>query len=983
MSTVESGPGELRPLAEISASSASKTVIAQAGARAISLLAVVGSTAIVAREVGIGTYADWATVLSLVALVAFALDPGISPIIVRRIAQAPDQVPDPQALVPLRLGVSLVSLAVVVAVATALRGGHAALLALLLGAQVVPRALVLNATPWMQADHRLHRQTLLEAVCAFLGLALLGIGAAAGVGAPLLAVLGFTGPTVLLAVLVRREQERTPSRLAIVPGDMRPRVMSVLREVAPLAGALVLVTLYTRIFTVFLNAGEDSTTVARYLFAFQFIEQLLVAAGIVAGAVLPLLAVRGREATLLADRPTHELLIAVAAVGALGSAAFVAFAAPLTHAIGGGDLAPAGDYLVLLSPASAVLLPAFVLAYLYVALERSRRYLVMNAIALVVNLAANATLTLTYGAEATARIAWGTELLVIVMALWPVVRSGRSGAVVGALFALMISASVVAAEATASGAVAPGVAAVLLVAVVLAVAHGPLGRMLRTVIPVSVDADAPDVLTVLRHPVRHVPRPLAALLVAALALGAAWTFVTPALQAPDENSHFGFVQYFAETGHLPGDPQRPVFSTEQTTASARSNSDQAAAQVGARMFWTKADYERWRGSDEALPPTAREDAGGPNPAASNPPLYYIYAAPAYLLGKGTDMFGRLELVRLASVLWLLVTVMGAWLLAGEVFSRDRGAQLCTAGAVALAPMVQFVSSTASPDTMLFATWSLMLWLGVRLLRRGLTPAGAAALCAVAGLACVVKATSYAALPAVGLCLLIAGIRAGALRRPLAHWRPIVAAGAGLLLTLGVYVVWTRATGRAVSTQVATVGGQASDSSLRDLLSYVWQFYLPRTPWQTDYPSIAPTIPVWDYALKGVWGTFGWTEILFSGPVYLVMAAITLACGVLSFLGLWRDRRNVDWAIAAFLGLVVVGLLAGLHYTEYRQLKGGASNFFQGRYLLPLAPLAGLALTRALRWLPAPRRAPAIAIALGSLFVLDVFSLSLVLVRFYA
>ena len=215
-------------------------------------------------------------------------------------------------------------------------------------------------------------------------------------------------------------------------------------------------------------------------------------------------------------------------------------------------------------------------------------------------------------------------------------------------------------------------------------------------------------------------------------------------------------------------------------------------------------------------------------------MYYIYAAPAYLLGKGTDLFGRLELVRLASVLWLLVTVAGAWLLAGEVFARDRGAQLCTAGAVALAPMVQFVSSTASPDTMLFATWSLMLWLGVRLLKRGLTPAGAAALCAVAGAACVVKATSYAALPAVALCLLIAGLRAGALRRPLAHWRPIAAAVAALALTLGVYVVWTRATGRAVSTQVATVGGQASDSSLRDLLSYVWQFYLPRTPWQTDY-----------------------------------------------------------------------------------------------------------------------------------------------------
>jgi O-antigen/teichoic acid export membrane protein len=981
VSAVESGPAA--PAPGISAQSASRTVIAQSGARAISLLAVVGSTAIVARQVGIGTYADWATVLSLVALVSFALDPGVSPIIVRRIAQAPDRVPDPRALVPLRLALSLVSLGIVVAVAAALRGGHAALLALVLGGQVVPRAMVLNATPWLQADHRLHRQTVLEAVCAFLGLALLAAAAAAGASAPVLALVGFTAPTALLSLLVLREQERTPSRAAIVPGDQRARVVSVLREVAPLAGALVLVTLYTRIFTVFLNAGEDSTTVARYLFAFQFIEQLLVAAGIVAGAVLPLLAVRGREQTLLTDRPTHELLIAVAAVGALGSAALLAFAGPLTHVIGGAKLAPAGDFLVLLSPTSAVILPAFVLAYLYVAVERSRRYLVMNLVALVANLAANATLTLTYGAQATARIAWGTELLVVVMALWPVVRSGRSGAVLGGIFALTISASVAAAEATASGAVAPGVAALLLVIVVLAVARRPLGRMVRTVVPRSEDADAPDVVSFLRHPVRHVPRPLAALLLAALALGAAWTFVTPAWQAPDENSHFGFVQYFAETGHLPGDPKLPIFSTEQQNAAAGSNADQAAANIGTRMAWSRSDYESWRANQRRLPASSHRDGGGPNPASSNPPLYYVYAAPAYLLGKGTDIFGRLELVRLASVLWLLVTVAGAWLLAGEIFGRDRAAQLCTAGAVALAPMVQFISSTASPDTMLFAAWSLMLWLGVRLLRRGITPGGAAALMAVAGGACLVKATSYAALPAVVLCLAIALVRAGALRRPLQHWRPVVAAAAGLLLTLGAYVVWTRATGRAVSTQVASVSGQAGNSSARELLSYVWQFYLPRLPFQTDFPTTAQTIPVWDFALKGVWGTFGWLEILFSGPVYLVMAAITLACGALSVLGLWRDRRSVDWGVAAFLALVVVGLLAGLHYTEYRQLKSGSSNFFQGRYLLPLAPLAGLALTRALRWLPTPRQAPAIAISLGALFVLDVFSLALVTVRFYA
>jgi hypothetical protein len=38
------------------------------------------------------------------------------------------------------------------------------------------------------------------------------------------------------------------------------------------------------------------------------------------------------------------------------------------------------------------------------------------------------------------------------------------------------------------------------------------------------------------------PAPLGALLLVAALLGVAWTVVTPAFQAPDENAHFGYVQ---------------------------------------------------------------------------------------------------------------------------------------------------------------------------------------------------------------------------------------------------------------------------------------------------------------------------------------------------------------------------------------------------------------------------------------------------------
>jgi O-antigen/teichoic acid export membrane protein len=450
--TYAEGPSDDAPTLRLDARSAALTGAAQAGARGITLIAVVVSTAVVVHAVGVSTYADWATVLSLVSLTAFALDPGISAVVVRRLAQSPDTVPTPRALMLTRLGLSLLALVVVVTVSVALRGIGVLALALALGAQVIPRSLVVNASAWLQADHRLHRQTGWEAICAGLGLAALVAAAVAGAGAVVLALVGFVAPAILLTVLMQRELARTPSLRLSAPGPQRPRLRSVLTEVAPLAGALLLLTLYTRIFVVFVNAAEDTTDIARYLFAFQFIEQVIVLAGIVAGTLLPLLAVRAQFVELRGDRATHALLLAVCAAGGVLAGLIVALAPVLCRVIGGPDLAPADHYLTLLSPMAVVIMPAFILGYLYVALSAAQRYLWFNVVALVFNLAANATLTLSLGADATARISWATELLVVTLALVPLLRSKPSGPAVGVRLLAVLTTTVLGAELVSAGA---------------------------------------------------------------------------------------------------------------------------------------------------------------------------------------------------------------------------------------------------------------------------------------------------------------------------------------------------------------------------------------------------------------------------------------------------------------------------------------------------------------------------------------------------
>src|SRR4051794_27556880 len=67
------------------------------------------------------------------------------------------------------------------------------------------------------------------------------------------------------------------------------------------------------------------------------------------------------------------------------------------------------------------------------------------------------------------------------------------------------------------------------------------------------------------------------------------------------------------------------------------------------------------------PERAREDGGGPDPAASNPPLHYLSEAPAYLTASSGGFFGRVLAMRLALLLWARRNRDG------DLAARGRGA----------------------------------------------------------------------------------------------------------------------------------------------------------------------------------------------------------------------------------------------------------------------------------------------------------------------
>jgi hypothetical protein len=461
---------------------------------------------------------------------------------------------------------------------------------------------------------------------------------------------------------------------------------------------------------------------------------------------------------------------------------------------------------------------------------------------------------------------------------------------------------------------------------------------------------------------RRIPASLAALMAVALLLGLTWSVLTPAFQAPDEQSHFAYTQYLAETGKLPGRPEAPIYSTEHINAAAAVLADQVAATTSQRPEWSERRYERWKDEHAG---DARGDGGGPQSAAGYPPLSYAWEALGYRVARG-DFFDRLSAARTFSALWLPITVLGTWLLAGELFGRRRLLQVAAAAIPALLPMSAFVSGSVSPDGMLYALWSLVLWLGVKTLRGGLMPTRAAALTGLVAAACLTKATFFALIPPLALVLAVGVARAP---RRLAN----VLAAAGVIVA---WVVLAQLFDRPVGGDLAVNPPGAKATSIGGLASYFLNFYVPRPDfWSRGYPPL-------DTWVRGVWANFGWLEVQFDRRVYLGFAALTLAILGGAATVLWRARRRLDLAVTGFLALTVVALLAGLHWTDYRQSLIGLP-FMQGRYLLPVAALFGTATAAALTLVPAARRAAMLGVGLAVLVTVQLASIALMLERFYA
>lgn len=482
--------------------------------------------------------------------------------------------------------------------------------------------------------------------------------------------------------------------------------------------------------------------------------------------------------------------------------------------------------------------------------------------------------------------------------------------------------------------------------------------------------------------VRSFPPALGALLAVVAIAGVIWAVIVPPWQAPDEPNHFAYAQSLATRFALPGNPSRPLgFSLDEAIANNAVHANSLSFWVTSmRPDWSPQDFRSYLATARTHP--SQSDGGGPNAEANNPPLFYLFSDLAYWASGSDNAFGRLYAMRVWGVSLLLATVIAAWLLAGEVFDRRRLPQLVCAAVCGLVPMETFMATSINPDALMVPLWTFALWLGTRLIRRGWNTAQAAGLCGLTAAAILTKATSYALVAPVLLALALAWRS-----QPAALRRARLQRMAGPLVALGVpvlaWVAFTRTQGRSAVNSVAAPAGTGPNAGFHigGFFSYLWQFYLPRLPFLSRIDTTRG-LAVFEVWVKEGWATFGWLDVQLPSWTYTVLGAITALIAVAGGVLLAALRAARRPALLAFFGLTLLTLLFGLHLTAYRSIVGGQGALLQGRYLLPVIGLLGLAVALVVRRVPPRWRGVAAGAVLAGLLLLQVLSLATVAKVYY-
>lgn len=426
-------------------------------------------------------------------------------------------------------------------------------------------------------------------------------------------------------------------------------------------------------------------------------------------------------------------------------------------------------------------------------------------------------------------------------------------------------------------------------------------------------------------------------------VAAGQAFVFPPMEGSDEPLHFAYVEHLRAGWQL---PQRTTYlenCTRQQSGQPPLVYGLAAGVLelaGAPRAGCDAVFDYYFGQTDnrwlLTPNPYRRDDNNTNflPVTSIPPPD----------GLPTSLY----IARLISVAFGAVSVVGAYLAAGEVFRRETW-RLTAAALFAFTPTLLHVSAYFTNDSAAAGFTTLVMWRALHLMNRGVTVRRLLVIGALAGVGALAKVSVALALPAVAVAVMLTEWRrvpggvawrsAGEMNLAptstsamMAFVRRVIGAGVWialpLVLTVGVWAGWG---------WLAYGDPLGTGTHVHETLNYD-----PPLDWLTTLRGLP------DVYLTYV-GLLGYANVYLHPAVYAALTGVMALAGVGVVWRMAARRVGGGWiAPAVMMGVLWLTLFVGF-LRWYRTIFD-----VTGRLMLPAHIAFALALTAGLALLPRGR-----------------------------
>ncbi len=440
------------------------------------------------------------------------------------------------------------------------------------------------------------------------------------------------------------------------------------------------------------------------------------------------------------------------------------------------------------------------------------------------------------------------------------------------------------------------------------------------------------------------------LIALSLLRGAAYLFITPPWQAPDETTHFQFIELLS---------QRPLSEIRKIPL---HGGDGHYFELERKILASMKKYKAWQ--YVGLPtPDPMPDCFfntpffvGSAPKIYRPPLYYLMGASLLKVFHPKDLETRLYVVRLYSLILALGTVIVSCLIGYLVF-KDETYALMSGAFVSFLPQFMVIGTSVSSDNLVNLVSSIFLLYAIFLTGKERSTVSLVLLPLLSIVILLSGKTGLIALPA-GILIFFLQIRKFKTLLSLSLFSPFV-----LILSCIGAEQFSPGIVQSVYTNLKMTLLESFSTLPKD-----WRFYL-------SFLSIL---------FKSFWFVGGWMAIYWSRWLYAGLSLLSL-CSFLGFLKILRDatkRRDnhplpSNSILVLLISTVVTAFGASLVYYGFRGVLA------QGRYLFPALSPIGILFILGLRSIcprSILRRLPGVFV--GFLACMDLYALFGTILPYY-